>query len=74
MKNTPWYYKEFEVIAEIMKVSDNSTIEKLPLVFDKNAPLGAPSQFSAQWKVPLNRTKQPEIYQISIKPNSTGIH
>ena len=78
IKNTPWYYKAFEVTAEIMKTGNNSKTEKLPLVFDKNAPLGAPSQFSAQWQVPPNRTKKPEIYQISIsafqeKTGNTGI-
>lgn len=78
-ESTAWPPKEFEVVAKIIKVGgDDIDEETLQLAFNTKAPLDAPSQFTAQWPVPVNNTKELEIYQIMIhafqkKTGNTGI-
>ncbi len=72
----PWTPDQFEVMA-VIKQGEYDSIE-LPLAFDENAQLGAPSQFSTKWSVPKNSTAQSVIYQITVsafqqKTGNTGI-
>ncbi len=77
-ESTAWDPKEFEVVAKIEKVGGDIYEETIQLAFDKKAPMDAPSQFTAQWLVPVNNTKELEIYQITInafqeRTGNTGI-
>jgi len=64
IENAPWTPDLFEVTA-LIKSGQTYSLE-LPLAFVANAPHGIPSQFSANWPVPLNETQQPDIYEITV--------
>lgn len=77
-EKTAWDPKEFEVVAKIMKMGGDIYEETIQLAFDAKAAMDAPSQFAAQWLVPVNNTKELEIYQITIsafqeKTGNTGV-
>ncbi len=59
----PWDAGQFEVMAFITGASYSA---ELPLKFDRDAPYGAPSQFTNAWPVPENGTGQAEIYEITV--------
>lgn len=72
----PWHPAQFEVRA-VVKQGTTASAEVL-LEYDREAPLGAPSQFSGKWRVPLNTTGQPVIYEIIVfayqqKTGNTGV-
>lgn len=62
--NTDWKPEEFDVTAAIKGPKGYSAESKL--AFDAKAPHGMPSQFVWEWKVPKNKTKQMQIYEITI--------
>lgn len=62
--HAPWLPDLFDVTAVIQQAGD--TPFELSLKFDPNAPDGAPSQFVADWPVPVNDSGQPQIYSIIV--------
>lgn len=72
----PWHPDQFAVTA-FVKQGEYGSIE-LPLFFEEDAPLRAPSQFSNTWFVPQNETTKPQIYEITVsafqrKTGNTGV-
>jgi hypothetical protein len=75
-ENPPWNPDEFQVMA-IIQGGEYGGLE-VPLVWDAQAPHGAPSQFVAKWPVPPSGASQPQIYAITIfafqqKTGNTGV-
>jgi hypothetical protein len=72
----PWHPAQFEVKA-IIKQGTTIAAEVL-LEYDREEPLGAPSQFYGNWSIPANTTGQPAIYEITVfafqqKTGNTGV-
>lgn len=72
----PWHPDQFAVTAFINQ-GENGTMA-LPLYYEADAPLGAPSQFANTWCVPQNQTTKPQIYEITVsafqqRTGNTGV-